>query len=179
MIVFPSDFVYWTDAKDHENMKQLVMERVKNQQLDEAVAVNTEPHDEPDLQGYAPFMLTEVYPALHKMFDEMPFLQRPSRMDCTKIWFVEYNEGAHLNADIHRESQISGCYFAELNEPNTTLFTSYTGMQNEMFQSMFRPDFIKEGQIMFFPSHLLRSVLPSTKHQVVVLFDVKLGFGED
>jgi hypothetical protein len=182
--IFPTDFIFWTKAKNHEANKADLEKIVKNR-LEETVgaqsknwlcSVNTEFFNQDNIGKYTDLVLAEIYPALDELFAEVSTLKAPKVSTVDNIWYNHYSIGENQEVHTHFGAALSGIYFLELNETNNTVFYSYSASMSHFSEPAKKTEFIKEGDIVLFPSHLLHYVLPSTKERTTIAFNIKCEF---
>jgi len=182
--IFPTDFIFWTKAKNHEANKVALKEIVKSR-LEETVGaqskkwlcdVNTEFFNQDNNGKYKDLVVAEIYPALDELFTEIPTLKMPKVSTVDNIWYNHYSIGENQEVHTHFGAALSGIYFLELNEPNNTIFYSYSASMSQLGEEVKKTEFIKEGDIVLFPSHLLHYVLPSTKERTTIAFNIRCEF---
>jgi len=182
--LFFTDFIYWTPCENHYEIKKSILPKInRNLRATEGknkwkCNVNTEFFTQFDTKvDYDDLISRGVFPALDRMFEELTFLKRPTRSSIMEIWYNKYTAGGHQEVHSHGHDAISGIYFLELDEPNTTVF--YSNHANELVS--FVPSSkvmneVREGYIVLFPSHLLHYVMPCTKNRITISFNIECEF---
>lgn len=181
--IFPVDWVFWTKAQNHERNKNFISEQINkklNITKDDHVGiwscdVNTEFFN-PETHKYVDVVVTEIYPALDKMFDEIDTLIKPKTSTVTNIWYNKYDKGQNQEVHSHFGSDISGIYLLDLNEENTTAFYSFGASTTNTAKEIYKANKLQEGDIVLFPSHLLHYVLPSVKQRTTIAFNINCEF---
>jgi hypothetical protein len=183
--IYPSDFIYWTKSKNHEsNKKELIQNIIPNLDVTKdqhknkwRCDLNTEFFNisEESVLKYRNLIINDIYPALDKMFEELPLVP-PKTSEITSIWYNYYKDNqfqeVHNHVQEYKRPNISGIYLLKLEEENQTIFYSYQSSLNG-FVNPVRQIKAVEGDILLFPSHLLHYVAPCSKERITIAFNIK------
>lgn len=185
--VFPSEFIFWSKNALHEKHKADLLPKIyanleatENKQRGTWLCnVNTEYFDRANSsQKYIGLITEALYPALDLMFKEVQYLRHPTVSTIHEIWYNQYDTTGDTGQEVHThpESNYSGVYFLELSEPNATVFYSQVTAVNKTASPSKETKFIKEGDILLFPSNLSHYVLPSKNQRTTIAFNINCSF---
>lgn len=189
--IFLNDFVFWTPAVSHEAIKNDLLPKVQDRyaltkgsvENRWLCKVNTEMFHQ-DHYKYRKLIEEGVYPALDKLFTELPFQNKPAASTVVDVWYNHYDIGFNQELHTHipyatnaQAPNLSGVYYLELDEPNNTVFYSYDAVFAGFSQPAFRATDIKEGDIVLFPSKLMHYVLPATASRTTIAFNIQCTWG--
>ena len=199
---FPSHYVYWSQVKDHENIKSNVLPIINS-------LISENKYDNPfklckfttDNSKPSKFLSDEMIPkiiteSLDKMIKETNCFNdhNPSDFRMTKYWFNRYEKGEYQELHNHGEiphvinekrfdATFSMIYILHEEEPNSILFTMKD--YATPFHPLFHPvefdtskvDDIKEGTVLVFSNHLIHTVLPvNVPGRTTIAFNVACCF---
>ena len=149
MVVWPAPFLYWTEVEGHQELKDKILPKIKEESLKEKYhtvpgkvhrRLNLAPQvwdcevitNYFDPYDYKEFLLenltsTIVENVLKKFYNDpnCPVPIKPKKHILKDIWFNFYQPGYWQEAHTHDGSVYSGIYILELNEENTTKFFNY------------------------------------------------------
>lgn len=184
--VFPADFMFWTENPKHSEHKTVlapeIFEHAKQRttkDVDWLCKVNTEFFDQQMIHSRYESLIKEgIHPALAQMFQEVEGLYVPKNATVQHIWYNRYEAGENntQEAHVHQGTAYSGIYFLELSEPNNTVFYSYQTAVHNTASYNKTTHFIKEGDILLFPSMLTHYVLPAKNTRTTISFNVVCEF---
>jgi hypothetical protein len=182
--IFCNDFVFWTPALCHEELKKTLLPAIETRlpitenQNQWICKMNTEFFSRHEDQAkYIDLIEQSIYPALDQLFVEMPDLNKPQSSNVTDIWYNHYAPGHFQEVHTHTSRlDLSGIYILKLEEQNKTVFYSYPTANNRLSHAVKQTTEVKEGDIMLFPAELLHYVLPCEKDRITVSFNVDFVF---
>lgn len=191
LFVFYNEFVYKTQALDHNAIKTALMPQIEAELPHTEGAqkgkwlcdVNTEFFNRgQNPLKYVHLVRDELYPAIGRMLTAMPALKRPLESQVVDIWYNTYERGGAQEVHIHNDKYgntryaLSGIYILELHEPNTTVFFSPLANANPFVDDAKRMETAKEGDILLFPHTLPHYVLPSQHRRTTIAFNIACNF---
>jgi hypothetical protein len=122
-----------------------------------------------DLINFDTLIDNAILPAFDRMVQEMN-LKKPIEREIKAIWCNYYEKGGYHGLHHHEKSDISGVYLLHLEEPNLTNFYSYNDCLLQTWSKDTKD--IEEGNIIFFPSHLLHEAKATDTARVTISFDI-------
>jgi hypothetical protein len=180
----PSEFLFWDKARHHERHKKLFggyipykLPQTKDMHVGKWLSdVNTEFFDEGNRNAtvYNDFISTELLPLVQRMLMEVEFLYRFKKVVVRHIWYNHYEAGGHHEPHSHIGFGLAGVYFLQLDEPNTLRFHSPTAAISKLVNDTVSAEFLTEGDIVLFPSHMLHYVQPAQKPRTTISFNLDL-----
>jgi len=200
---FRPEFIYYQPVENHEQHKQLILstiqQEVEQRKFARAQRTNIpyssqtliyEPDTPTDTAGgktqinYTPQFMNDVVtmPTIN-MLNEIksefnittPTIKEPYLKD---IWWNYYLPGKHTAPHIHVDTDFSGIYIVECNEPNPTQFKQSLRSVGPLplYEEYYSSEDIKEGHVMIFPSSLLHWVNPCQSERCSVIFNIMIDY---
>jgi hypothetical protein len=200
-INFPSNFIYIEKVKNHNEIKEIYLSKIKNSiaSLTKKDAWNCEVttsmfnetinYDIFDKYFYD----SVVWKYFDKLLEEKPYpFETPIESKILDIWYNVYSPGQYQEVHNHADgmairgktnfgvSMFSGIYIMDLHEKNTTGFYQQGPIPCQKYNygiTVF-PENTEEGSIMIFPSGLSHFVSPVKKTRTTVAFNLLSFFGQ-
>ena len=196
---FPPDFVYWTKVKNHDEIKKVWMNEVKNNKGTEHVSLikgRTSYHieDRNFLLENGNFLNNVVWKPLNEALENINPKIKFKTGYIAKAWFSEYDTGGSVKYHNHIShpilhggdmfySTISLIYILhDENSKNQTVFTASANStcKDEVinFETKNVGE-ISEGSVIIFPSSLMHKVDPIQKSgRVIVSMNIDSSFDD-
>jgi hypothetical protein len=192
--IFPSQFVYWEKIKNHEEIKNFLLPKIKEHSHSLFTLMSEDKIKSCEQQKCkTSYFVNDHF--LEKIFKEYDYendiiwnpidnmLNRkdlnisryPSESNIRNLWYNIYSPGGNHKVHTHgNDSGFSGIYILDLNEKNTTIFENFGG--NTYLDHRFDTKHIEEGCVVIFPRNLLHYVNPSLKNRVTISFNILSTF---
>lgn len=196
---FPPDFVYWTKVKNHDEIKKVWMNEVKNRKGTDHVSLingRTSYHTESVnfLLENSNFLNSVVWEPLKEVIENVTPKIKFRASYVAKAWFSEYDVGGSVKYHNHVGhpiicqgetfySSISLIYILhDENIKNQTVFTAPVSSAYKTDVINFETknvEEISEGSVIIFPSSLMHKVDPIEKSgRVIVSMNIDSSFDD-
>ena len=175
---FPSNFVYWTKIKDHEELKNILLPKiyadVPNIKYEGDGVCVTNYFEENNIINNLDFSFYEsiVWNPFKKMYDEPDLKLRysPEKSSIQNIWYNLYDDkNSWHKTHTHPTSTFSGIYLLHLTGENGTTFYQFG---HPMYELEYDTKHIEEGNVIIFPSAMPHSIV-SKDHKVSISFNIQ------
>jgi hypothetical protein len=177
MFHFPTKFVFTSSVSNHSEIKNNIKKFYENRLLKRSNPDSTLNDYDDDSGNLHQFLEEKSYldQIVWKPIDQLisygiPFSSSPKCSSINSIWANFYHPGDVHHAHSHTgSSTLSGIYIVELRGENTTWFHQDGP---EGFEYLYRPENIKEGDVIIFPSNLVHYVSPSEHERITIAFNI-------
>jgi len=110
----------------------------------------------------------------------IPSPDRPKDSNILGLWWNVYHQGDYVESHSHRSEGVSGVYFLELTETNSTTFVydnHYTlSHKISSWTTKYTANYVKEGDVLLFPSTLNHYVNPVVNRKVSISFNIEFNY---
>jgi|694.fasta_scaffold124343_2 uncharacterized protein (TIGR02466 family) len=204
--LFPGPFVYHDSIENHQDIKQdilpKIIEECENNKTNESYIWQT--YASVNNNARTNFYNTRsdlfqqkhieniIHKPLNKLLDSLynenfvaiPSTSLPQNAKIKAIWWNVYKKGEYVELHNHGLFGLSGVYFIDLpdDEVNSTTFVynNYYPLSDdkkEDFSLLYHnSEYVKEGDVLIFPSSLKHYVNPVLTTKVSISFNIELIF---
>lgn len=200
--LFPGPYIFQTQIENHSTLKQEILPKIleeynQNQFKDEYLwtpdsnsGVKTNySHMDPTLltiDQYKEIVWNPVDELLGNLYAEdspiKPSINPPTNSTISGLWWNVYTPGDYVELHNHCPAGISGIYFIDLPEDtkNTTVFVHDNNYalshEVQLWSQKHIADYVKEGDLLLFPSSMHHYVDKSNGKKVSISFNVDVHF---
>ena len=177
---FHAPFVHWEAVPRHNQIKSILLPKIHayNEQYgkrDLGNALTTFFSSFEDNVSVVDKELTTeiIWNQFDKMLDEMKPYPVITKSCIKHIWYNVYQPGDYATAHSHTNADFCGMYLLDCPDTNNTLFHPHIPSTSYPFNiGSYSTPHIKEGDILFWPSHLMHSATPCTSERTVLVFNI-------
>ena len=176
---FESPFIFSQNIEKHNQIKSQLLPKIlekynKNKNNEEYLwkknsetKMITSYHDT-SIDLYDDFFYENViFKPVNNLINQIN-LKVNSKCSLENIWWNVYQKNDYADVHNHGPEKLSGLYVLNLNEKNTTVFVT----KNDLCLQTHETDYVKEGDVLLFPSSLLHYVRPSKSRRVTISFNI-------
>lgn len=192
--LLPAPFIYYGRALNHDKHKQSLINRIlpEHNQHQKDTEYKWAPNTDSNVvtnfaKSSIDFFSKQEYNdiiwyTVDKFFDEItntplqPINRKPNDIIVESLWWNVYQPGDFVELHNHHPAGISGIYFLELSDNNTTMFTydNHFPITDSLplWSVYHKADDVKEGDILLFPSRLNHYVSPVKTRKISISFNL-------
>ena len=181
---FTAPFVYWEKVPQHDKIKSVLLPKVKEHAQEHGLRNDGSSLTTffTPLESNASILNEEllhsiIWNQFNKLQEELQLYPIITESFITHLWYNVYDPGDYTSAHFHTNADFCGMYLLDCPDKNNTLFHPQTPSSVYPFESgVYKTDHITEGEVIFWPSHLMHSATPSKTERTVVVFNITSGY---
>jgi len=192
--LLPGPYIYHGRAQNHDKHKKDILPKIvaEYQQNKTKQSYKWAPNTDSDVttnfnHSQIDFFTKEQYNDIiwynvNRFFDSIrdtslnPSPTKPNDIMVDSLWWNVYQPGDFVELHNHQPSGISGIYFLELTDKNSTMFVydnQFPLTDSLPLWSVYhKADYVKEGDILLFPSKINHYVNPVKTRKVSISFNL-------
>tara|TARA_B100000900_G_scaffold390979_1_gene385152 strand:+ start:632 stop:1207 length:576 start_codon:yes stop_codon:yes gene_type:complete len=176
---FPSNFIFWTKVRNHEQLKKKLLPQIYANESE--IAYDGAYQDSVTNYFEENNILLdmgeeEYHNIIWDPFNEMlqdpnlRILHTPEESQLQSIWYNVYRDKKCWHkTHTHPSSTFSGIYLLHLEGENGTVFTQ---LGHQLFMQNYETKHNTEGDVIIFPSSLPHSVISFDTHKISISFNI-------
>jgi hypothetical protein len=187
---FPPPFIYKSSSKRHLENKDELVELIlddyeKNKSKEHLFDYN---QNFLNSSQYEDIILKPAQELILNLYNpQNPYKlskSKPKNIRLKDLWWVLYDNGDYAENHHHGLFGISGVYFLELSDTNTTNFVIQNpypianfrpeNRQDDLAYRIFEATDVKEGDILLFPSSMQHYVNPVKTRKISIAFNLEI-----
>jgi len=181
---FNAPFVHWDYVPQHHQIKSFLLPKIQQHQQEygKRETGNAITTFFTSVEDNAPVLGKDLIDAIiwqqfDKMVEERQFSPTIVESRIKHLWFNSYQPGDYAIAHHHTNADFCGIYLLDVPDKNNTLFHTNTSSAHYPFDmGAYHTDHIEEGNVMFWPSHLMHSASPCKTDRTIVVFNIVSGY---
>lgn len=181
---FTAPFVHWEEVPQHYQIKSILLPSILKytHEYGQRGIGNALTTFYSTLDSHASILTKELIDAIiwkqfDKMLEERQFYPRVIESHIKSLWFNHYNPGDYAIAHHHNNADFCGIYLLDCPDDNTTVFHPHVSSTHyPMDANPYFTHHIKEGNVLFWPSHLMHSATPCKTDRTIIAFNIVSGY---
>lgn len=190
--LFPARFVYCQSIQNHIHYKKKYLSKIRNDLQQNKFLYDSRSNWKCnttssffgnkkkniqmfDDEFYQDIIWNQLKKLKKELENSIALYKFPELLELKEIWYNIYEKGTYQEYHDHKGSNFSGVYFIDLNEENKTIFKQedLTAISNNKYY-LYDTKYVKEGDVIIFPSDLLHCVEPCETDRITISFNLKI-----